>query len=250
MLTQEQVEFYHENGYLKVDQLFTPAETKELASEMVRIINNWGQETIGWPGPWRTRYLEEEDQQTTKAVFMHNPHFYSAAWGRVIFHERLTGAVQSLIGDTIQWHHTVLHAKPPKKEHRSRCTRTIPSIHTMDLISLIASSILTMHPLRVVPCGLSPEAIRRDPGNTSQVKGQHRICRLINSTRISLTPSRFQRWQEMSFSSVIVLSTGLRSIERISGGKPFGSDTTSLICVPSDAIRKSLTTTLWRVGSS
>ena len=48
MLTQEQVESYHENGYLKVDQLFTPAETKELASEMVRIINNWGQETIGW----------------------------------------------------------------------------------------------------------------------------------------------------------------------------------------------------------
>ena len=115
MLMQEQVNFYNENGYLKVDQLFTPEETKELASEMVQIINNWGQETIGWPGPWRTRYLKEEDQQTTKAVFMHNPHFYSATWGRVIFHERLTGAVQSLIGDTIQWHHTVLHAKPPEK---------------------------------------------------------------------------------------------------------------------------------------
>ena len=82
MLTQEQVEFYHENGYLKVDQLFAPTETKELASEMVQIINNWGQETIGWPGPWRTRYLKEEDQQTTKAVFMHNPHFYSATWGQ------------------------------------------------------------------------------------------------------------------------------------------------------------------------
>ena len=50
MLTQEQVDFYNENGYLKVDQLFTSEETKELASEMVHIINNWGQETIGWPG--------------------------------------------------------------------------------------------------------------------------------------------------------------------------------------------------------
>ena len=48
MLTQEQVEFYHENGYLKVEQLFTTEETEELASEMVQIINNWGQETIGW----------------------------------------------------------------------------------------------------------------------------------------------------------------------------------------------------------
>ena len=51
MLTQEQVDFYNENGYLKVDQLFTSEETGELASEMVHIINNWGQETIGWPGP-------------------------------------------------------------------------------------------------------------------------------------------------------------------------------------------------------
>ena len=51
MLMQEQVNFYNENGYLKVDQLFTPEETKELASEMVQIINNWGQETNRLAGP-------------------------------------------------------------------------------------------------------------------------------------------------------------------------------------------------------
>ena len=115
MLDREQIEAYHRDGYLHVKQLFTPEETEELASEMVRVINEWGQETIGWPGPWRARYLAEEEQQTTKAVFMHNPHFYSSTWGRVIFHEGLIGAVQDLIGDVVQWHHTVLHAKPPEK---------------------------------------------------------------------------------------------------------------------------------------
>ena len=46
---------------------------------------------------------------------MHNPHFYSAVWGRVIFHPRLVGAVQGFIGPDVQWHHTVLHGKAPEK---------------------------------------------------------------------------------------------------------------------------------------
>ena len=115
MLSKEQVAQYREQGYLKVPQLFTPEETEELASEMVRVIEQWGQETIGWVGPWRDRYLDEEDRLNTRAVFMHNPHFYSAAWGRVLFHEGMIACVQQLIDGPVQWHHTVLHAKPPEK---------------------------------------------------------------------------------------------------------------------------------------
>ena len=114
MLTQEQIDFYRENGYLKCEALFTPEETAELGSEMVRIIENWGNESIGWRGPWRDQYLPEDERLNTKAVFMHNPHFYSATWGRAIFNGRLVGCVEDLIRDTVQWHHTVLHAKPPE----------------------------------------------------------------------------------------------------------------------------------------
>ena len=114
VLNRRDIDSYDENGYVKVSGLFTEAETSELASDMTRVIEQWGQETIGWRGPWRDRYLPEDERLNTKAVFMHNPHFYSAAWGRVIFHEKLTGAVQDLVGAAIQWHHTVLHAKPPE----------------------------------------------------------------------------------------------------------------------------------------
>ena len=51
MLSKEQVAHYREQGYLKIPQLFTPEETEELASEMVRVIEQWGQESIGWVGP-------------------------------------------------------------------------------------------------------------------------------------------------------------------------------------------------------
>ena len=42
---------------------------------MIKIIGDWGEETIGWRGPWREKYLAEDEQQATKAVLMHNPHF-------------------------------------------------------------------------------------------------------------------------------------------------------------------------------
>ena len=51
MLSNEQVAQYREQGYLKVPQLFASEDTEELASEMVRVIEQWGQESIGWVGP-------------------------------------------------------------------------------------------------------------------------------------------------------------------------------------------------------
>ena len=115
MLTREQIDAYHRDGFVKVEGLFTPDEVADLAGDMVRIIEEWGEETIGWRGPWRKGYLPDDEQESTKAVFMHNPQHYSAVWGRVIFHERLLACITDLIGDSVQWHHTVLHAKPPER---------------------------------------------------------------------------------------------------------------------------------------
>lgn len=114
MLKKEEIDAYNRDGFLNVKDLFTDEETEQLATDMIRIIEQWGQETIGWKGPWRNRYLSEDEQLNTKAILMHNPHYYSAAWSRVIFHPKLVGCVEDLIGDTVQWHHTVLHAKPPE----------------------------------------------------------------------------------------------------------------------------------------
>ena len=115
MLTKDQIDAYHRDGFVRVEGLFKPEEVCELAGDMVKIIEEWGEETIGWKGPWRQGYLAEEEQQNTKAVFLHNPQHYSAAWGRVIFHERMLACIQMLLGKNIQWHHTVLHAKPPDR---------------------------------------------------------------------------------------------------------------------------------------
>ena len=80
MLTAEQVEAYREQGYLRVFNIFTDEELRELSDDMDWIVGAWwGEESIGWKGPWRDHYLPEGEQEQTRAVFIGNPHFYSAA---------------------------------------------------------------------------------------------------------------------------------------------------------------------------
>ncbi len=114
MLSQDQVANYQSNGYLKVEGLFSQAEVEELNGEMNWLIDEWwGEDSIGWRGPWREAYLAKEEQYATKAVFISSPHLYASAWSRIIFNGALVSSLQSLIGPDVQWHHTVLHAKPP-----------------------------------------------------------------------------------------------------------------------------------------
>ena len=114
MLTADQIEHYREEGYVKVEGLYTPEEVKELGDDMNRIIETWGEEVIGWRGPWRDRYLSEDERLNTKAVFMHRPDFYSTIWATSIHHPALVQCIQQLVAPTMQWHHACLHGKPPE----------------------------------------------------------------------------------------------------------------------------------------
>ncbi len=114
--TEEQITAYKKDGYVKVSGIFTKDEIEELHSEMNRIVEDWwGEDSIGWRGPWRDHYLPEGQQNDTRAVFIANPQWYSPAWGRVIFHEKLIDCVKALVGPNVQWHHTILHGKPPER---------------------------------------------------------------------------------------------------------------------------------------
>lgn len=114
MLTQTQIDAFHRDGFVKAEGLFSPGEVQHLNAEMNAIIDEWwGEPSIGWRGPWREHYLEDGEQHSTRAVFIGAPHQYSAAWGQIIFHPGLVQCVQSLIGPNVQWHHTILHGKPP-----------------------------------------------------------------------------------------------------------------------------------------
>lgn len=117
MLTQEQVNFYNEHGYLHIPKVFTPAETDELADELDRLVEDWAFTSPGWTGPWRQAYMDPEVEKQSKLTAMHDLHLYSSAWARAVTNPRLVAALAQMIGPNVELHHSTMHIKPPQTGH-------------------------------------------------------------------------------------------------------------------------------------
>ena len=117
MLTQEQIDFYNENGFLHVPQVFDKAEIDELSNELDRLVENWSFTSPGWTGPWRQAYMDPETEKKSKLTAMHDLHFYSAAWCRAVTQPKLTAVIADLIGPDVELHHSTMHIKPPQNGH-------------------------------------------------------------------------------------------------------------------------------------
>ena len=75
------VDFYRENGFLRVPAVFSPEETDELAEDLDRLIQEWSFEAA-WTGPWRDAYLDPGLAGTIKLSALHDLHLYSASTRR------------------------------------------------------------------------------------------------------------------------------------------------------------------------
>lgn len=117
MLNQEQVDHYHEEGYLHIPQLFSPQEVQELSAELDRLVQEWAFTSPGWTGPWRQAYMDPETEKQSKLTALHDLHFYSAAWCRAVTHPRMAEALSDLLGPDVELHHSTLHIKPPQTGH-------------------------------------------------------------------------------------------------------------------------------------
>jgi hypothetical protein len=74
MLTTSQIEFYQENGFLHIPQVFDPAEISELSDEMDRLVEEWAFTSPGWSGPWRQAYMDPETEKPcTISIFIRQP---------------------------------------------------------------------------------------------------------------------------------------------------------------------------------
>ena len=117
VLTRDEVSFFHEHGYLRVPEVFAEDEIGEMADELDWQIETWASKSQGWSGSWRRGYMDEETEQQSKLIALHDLHRYSKAWCDAVTNPRLTGAISDLIGQNVELHHTTLHAKPPETGH-------------------------------------------------------------------------------------------------------------------------------------
>ncbi len=117
MLSKEQVQGYHENGYVHIPGVFSKEETAELAQQLEWLMQVWASSEAGWTGPWRKVYMDEATEKKSKLVAMHDLQYYSGAWARGIQNPRLVAAMQDLLGPDVEFHHSTMHVKPPETGH-------------------------------------------------------------------------------------------------------------------------------------
>jgi ectoine hydroxylase-related dioxygenase (phytanoyl-CoA dioxygenase family) len=115
MLTEDQVEFFHENGYVRIENVFDRNEIGEMSDELDRLIQDWATTNLGWTGPWRQVYMSPDIEKKSMLTHLHDLHFYSQAWCRAVSKPTLAHAMAQLLGTpNVELHHTTLHCKPPE----------------------------------------------------------------------------------------------------------------------------------------
>jgi ectoine hydroxylase-related dioxygenase (phytanoyl-CoA dioxygenase family) len=117
-LTPQQIAFYHEHGYLRIEQMFTPAQTDALSEALDWLIETWAVKDIGWTGPWRRKYMDAETEKKSKLIALHDLQYYSDVWAHAVTSPKLAGAMADLLdGGPVELHHSTLHVKPPETGH-------------------------------------------------------------------------------------------------------------------------------------
>lgn len=113
MLTEEQKQFYDDNGYILVKGLFSKEEAAAFRTEGHNLINRIYEnetEDATWQG---ARQITKEK---TKLLHCHDVQFYSAEFTKLIIDPRLTDVAADIIGSpNVQLHHTKMFIKPPEK---------------------------------------------------------------------------------------------------------------------------------------
>ena len=63
-LSRDQVDYFNENGFLRLDNVFDPKTVAWQSQELERLMQEWATQGPGWRGPWRKAYMTaEEDEQ-------------------------------------------------------------------------------------------------------------------------------------------------------------------------------------------
>jgi phytanoyl-CoA hydroxylase len=116
-LTAEQLAFYRENGFLRIEKVFTPAHTDAMSEDLDWMIDKWAYRDWAWTGPWRKKYMDAETEKKSQLIGLHDMQFYSRPWLEAVTDRKLCGAMADILGPVVELHHSTLHVKPPETGH-------------------------------------------------------------------------------------------------------------------------------------
>jgi len=122
MITQDQINFYRQNGYVVLDDIFTSAELEECSIEYDAAFERRKSDSSAfmdgtWKGDWNSKSNSTQaGNESTVVLSIHNVQNHAAIFTRMLLKDTLLDAVGELIGSQdILLHHTKAHVKPPGK---------------------------------------------------------------------------------------------------------------------------------------
>ena len=70
-LSREDVAFYEEHGFLRVQGVFSKEEVSELSDELDYVIERFATRGKGWSGPWRQQLMNAQEESQSVLVALH-----------------------------------------------------------------------------------------------------------------------------------------------------------------------------------
>lgn len=115
MLTEAQLNFYEENGYLLVEGLLPPAEAAAYRTECHQLAERLSQHK-DIDATWGSAREAFAEAKTSKLLHCHDVQFEAAAFAKLLVDDRFTDVAAQLIGSPdVLLHHNKMFIKPPEK---------------------------------------------------------------------------------------------------------------------------------------
>ncbi|KAL0118691.1 hypothetical protein PUN28_009391 [Cardiocondyla obscurior] len=116
-LTSEQKQFWQENGYIKLSNVYSPKEINEISDTYDDLFARKQREVKSLEASWAGSDMKKLAKNINYSVkSIHNLQMHSSVFTRAIMHPNLLDALEDIM-DTkdIVLHHTKAHIKPPEK---------------------------------------------------------------------------------------------------------------------------------------
>jgi phytanoyl-CoA hydroxylase len=114
VISQNDVEFYKENGYLLVKGVFNQQEVEEMRQAVEEIIIRAAQSKADHNSQWIGDFLPAEELKKLVLKGFHDVHYHDASFMRAVIHPNMAAVLTQIIGPNVQLHHSKMLVKPPE----------------------------------------------------------------------------------------------------------------------------------------
>lgn len=114
MIKPKDVQFYNENGYLLVKNVFNSEQVEEMRGALERIIERAAKGNKDDNHAWQGDFLPPEELKKLVLKGFHDVHYHDASFAKAVMHSNMVDVLKKLIGPNVLLHHTKMLVKPPE----------------------------------------------------------------------------------------------------------------------------------------